>query len=185
MVRWTISSDERRELRRAAGPASRAFDAQIDRRATLSLATDRFARAATLTLGAAGRVSHLKNQWVERRYRSANPMIFLPFPQGERKTAGCGEHGLSYRLARVAGEDVVGEGLWAETPPRKIFATLRFFDPPSRGGLVNQFSCMSLIRILEIGILFFTNSGSLVLSLKRHRSRNTQVGHKGLRATQV
>jgi len=30
MVQWTISSDERRELRRAAGPASRAFDAQID-----------------------------------------------------------------------------------------------------------------------------------------------------------
>jgi len=30
MVQWTISSDERRELGRAAGPASRAFDAQID-----------------------------------------------------------------------------------------------------------------------------------------------------------
>jgi len=30
MVQWTISSDERRELRRAAGPASRAFDTQID-----------------------------------------------------------------------------------------------------------------------------------------------------------
>ncbi len=30
MVQWTISSDERRELKRAAGPASRAFDAQID-----------------------------------------------------------------------------------------------------------------------------------------------------------
>jgi len=40
---------------------------------------------------------HLKNQWVERRYRAANPMIFLPprgalgrapvlrTPQGERK----------------------------------------------------------------------------------------------------
>ena len=96
MVQWTISSDERRELERAAGTCSvrwpvatlRAFDAQIDRRATLSLATDRFARAATLTLGAAGRVSHLKNQWVERRRRSANPMIFLPLPQGERKEGG-------------------------------------------------------------------------------------------------
>jgi hypothetical protein len=28
---------------------------------------------------------HLKNQWVERRCRSANPMIFLPLPLGERK----------------------------------------------------------------------------------------------------
>src|SRR5205814_5430252 len=33
---------------------------------------------------------HLKNQRVERRYRSANPMIFLPLPQGERKGRALG-----------------------------------------------------------------------------------------------
>jgi len=53
MVQWTISSDERRELKRAAGPAARAFVAQIDLSIDLP--------------GFAGRVSHPKNQWVERR----------------------------------------------------------------------------------------------------------------------
>ncbi len=72
MVQWTISSDERRELKRAAAVASlKVREAFFD----------------PLT-------PHLKNQWVERRYRAANPMIFLPLPQGERDVGSNG----SYRV---------------------------------------------------------------------------------------
>src|SRR5260221_10047134 len=80
MVQWTISSDERRELKRAAGYFSLApRPSQCSGRSMLK-------SIHWIDLpGSARRVSHLKNQWVERRYRSANPMIFLPLPQGERR----------------------------------------------------------------------------------------------------
>jgi len=45
-----------------------------------------------------------------------------------------------------------------------------------------RFTDFAFEDILSLG---FSAGSSLVLSLNRHRSRTTQVGHKGLRATQA